>query len=277
VLHPFPYRNADRLLTIYQARHGSDELRAVFHLDEIAAFRNESHTFEDIVAYAGWDAIYSRQGFSEPLHGCVLTPNAIAFWGVPPLLGRSRRHAQHHSQGPRRSGPKSRPRSPGRARRLSRRSRLSEATLPPDFLQHLRALGLGLSMIGLFGVMAYSVALQTHESGVRMALGARRSNILGLVLRQGLLLVGSGVAVGLAAAFIAARALQSQLWGVSAFDPGRLCARPSGPAAHRPAGVLLASLPYHPRGSHNCPALRLSHANGRLRIRCEKGPEETRG
>jgi hypothetical protein len=137
------------------------------------------------------------------------------------------------------------------------------------------ALGLGLSMIGLFGVMAYSVALQTHESGVRMALGARRSNILGLVLRQGLLLVGSGVAVGLAAAFIAARALQSQLWGVSAFDPGRLCARPSGPAAHRPAGVLLASPPCHPRGSHNCPALRLSHADGQAES--EKGPEETRG
>jgi putative ABC transport system permease protein len=88
VLHPFPYRNADRLLSIYQARLGSDDLRAVFHLDEIAAFRNENHTFEDIVAYGGWDTIYSRQGFSEPLHGCVLTPNASAFWGVPPLLGR---------------------------------------------------------------------------------------------------------------------------------------------------------------------------------------------
>ena len=90
VLHPFPYRDADRLTTIavFDGRRGPDDYRAMFRLDEVAAFRKENHTFDDIVAYSGWDAIYTRQGLSEPLHGCVLSPNAMDFWGVPPLLGR---------------------------------------------------------------------------------------------------------------------------------------------------------------------------------------------
>jgi putative ABC transport system permease protein len=87
-------------------------------------------------------------------------------------------------------------------------------------------IGLLLSMIGLFGVMAYSVALQTHALGVRMALGAQSGNILTLVLRQGLLLVGAGVALGLAAALLSARLLQSQLFGVSAFDSGTFVVAP---------------------------------------------------
>ena len=88
------------------------------------------------------------------------------------------------------------------------------------------AIGLGLSMIGLFGVMAYSVVLQTHDFGVRMALGAQAENILGLVLRQGLLLVGGGVLLGLVAAFLCVRLLQSQLWGVSVFDVGAFVLAP---------------------------------------------------
>jgi putative ABC transport system permease protein len=80
------------------------------------------------------------------------------------------------------------------------------------------AIGLGLALIGLFGVMAYSVALQTHELGVRMALGAQTGNILRMVLRKGLLLVGSGVAIGLLGSFLSVRVLKSQLWGISAFD-----------------------------------------------------------
>jgi predicted permease len=86
--------------------------------------------------------------------------------------------------------------------------------------------GLALALIGLFGVMAYSVSLQTHELGVRMALGAQTGNILALVLRKGLLLVGGGVLLGLLAAFFSVRILQSQLWGVSAFDPGAFVLAP---------------------------------------------------
>jgi len=102
------------------------------------------------------------------------------------------------------------------------------------------AIGLGLSMIGLFGVLAYSVALQTHDLGVRMALGAQAGNILGLVLRQGLFLVGGGVLLGLAAATLCVRLLQSQLWGVSTFDVGAFVL---APLALLTTGLLACYLP----------------------------------
>ena len=101
-------------------------------------------------------------------------------------------------------------------------------------------IGLGLALIGLFGVMSYSVALQTQELGVRMALGAQRSNILTLVLRKGVLLVGSGLLLGLLIAFLSVRILQSQLWGVSAFDPGAFVLAPLALFA---AGLLACYLP----------------------------------
>ncbi len=88
------------------------------------------------------------------------------------------------------------------------------------------AIGLSLALIGLFGIMAYSVTLQTHELGVRMALGAQTGNILKLVLRRGLVLVASGILFGLLSSILSVRTLQSELWGVSAFDPWTLILAP---------------------------------------------------
>jgi len=89
-LYPFPYRDAQRLsvIGIVDTGHNSERFREVYRLDEVVAFRTQNKTLEDVVAYTGWDAVYLHQGISEPLHGCVLTPNAMGFWGVPPLLGR---------------------------------------------------------------------------------------------------------------------------------------------------------------------------------------------
>jgi putative ABC transport system permease protein len=83
-------------------------------------------------------------------------------------------------------------------------------------------IGLGLALIGLFGVMVYSVTLQTHDLGVCMALGAHRRNILTLVLSKGLLLVGSGILLGVLISFFTVRVLQSQLWGCRLSIRGRL-------------------------------------------------------
>lgn len=80
-------------------------------------------------------------------------------------------------------------------------------------------LALGLASIGLYGIMAYSVARRRREIGVRMALGAAQSSVLGLVLRQGMTLVAVGIVVGLAASFLIAQALSKVLYGVSAADP----------------------------------------------------------
>jgi putative ABC transport system permease protein len=90
VLRPFPYRDAQRLtvISVLDTKNGSQGFRSVFHLDEVAAFRKGNHTFDDIVAYSSWDVSYVRKTSSEQVHGCILTPNAMDFWGVPPLLGR---------------------------------------------------------------------------------------------------------------------------------------------------------------------------------------------
>jgi predicted permease len=83
----------------------------------------------------------------------------------------------------------------------------------------LGLIGLLLALVGLYGVISYVAAQRTHEIGVRMALGADRHDILKLVLRQGITLVGAGVVVGLVLTFAAARGMSSLLVGVSPSDP----------------------------------------------------------
>jgi putative ABC transport system permease protein len=80
-------------------------------------------------------------------------------------------------------------------------------------------IGLALVLVGIFGVMAYTVALQTHEIGVRMALGAQHGNVLKMVLGMGLRLISAGILIGVLASLGLTRFLAGQLSGVSATDP----------------------------------------------------------
>jgi putative ABC transport system permease protein len=79
-------------------------------------------------------------------------------------------------------------------------------------------LGLLLAAVGIYGVMAFAVAQRTHEFGVRMALGAKRSRVINMVLKEGAILAVSGAAIGLSGAYLVGRAMQSTLFGVDAFD-----------------------------------------------------------
>jgi putative ABC transport system permease protein len=81
------------------------------------------------------------------------------------------------------------------------------------------AIGLVLVTIGVYSVLAYTTARRTHEIGIRMALGAEKRDVLGLVIRMGVGLVGAGVVLGIIASLAVARVIATQLWGVSAYDP----------------------------------------------------------
>jgi ABC-type antimicrobial peptide transport system permease subunit len=80
-------------------------------------------------------------------------------------------------------------------------------------------LAVTLSVVGLYAVVSYSVADRIHEMGIRVALGARPADLLGLVLREGFKLVGAGAAIGLVAAFVLTRFMQALLYGVDTRDP----------------------------------------------------------
>ena len=92
-------------------------------------------------------------------------------------------------------------------------------------------LALFLSCIGIYGVMSYTVVRRTSEIGLRMALGAPRSNVMWMVMRESLFLVGLGIAIGVPAALAGDRLIASMLYGLQPNDPVSLLAG---------AGVLLA-------------------------------------
>jgi putative ABC transport system permease protein len=86
------------------------------------------------------------------------------------------------------------------------------------------ALALVLATVGIYGVLSYQVAQRTREIGIRMALGASRSGVLGHVLGEGLRVILAGVAVGIAGSLATTRLLAGFLFGVKPNDPAALAA-----------------------------------------------------
>jgi putative ABC transport system permease protein len=97
---------------------------------------------------------------------------------------------------------------------------LASRRLSMTLLGVFAALALGLASIGLYGVMALTVTQRTRELGIRMALGAERTNIFKLVLGQGMTLIAIGIGIGLIGAIAAGRAVMSLLYNVGAIDAG---------------------------------------------------------
>ena len=80
------------------------------------------------------------------------------------------------------------------------------------------ALALTLAAVGIYGLVAFSLAQRTREMGLRIALGARRGQVLGAAMRRGLVATGAGIAVGLGVSLAAARLLRGQLYGIGPND-----------------------------------------------------------
>lgn len=95
---------------------------------------------------------------------------------------------------------------------------MAEPELLASFVGGFAGFALLLAAIGIYGLMAYSVSQRIHEMGIRMALGAERSDILSLVLRRGAVLAGSGIALGIPIALAASRMMGALLYGISSRD-----------------------------------------------------------
>jgi predicted permease len=101
---------------------------------------------------------------------------------------------------------------------------VAQQRLQMNVLGAFAAMAMMLAAIGIYGVMSYTVARRAREIGIRFALGAARHDVMALVLRQGLMMVSIGVALGLAGAWFTTRAIEALLFGVSTTDPSVLAA-----------------------------------------------------
>jgi len=85
-------------------------------------------------------------------------------------------------------------------------------------------IALSLAAVGIYGVMAFAVGQREHEIGVRMALGASRSRVVRMILREGAMMAGAGLVLGLVGAYFVGRAMKSTLYGVGSIDLSAFCA-----------------------------------------------------
>jgi ABC-type antimicrobial peptide transport system permease subunit len=96
---------------------------------------------------------------------------------------------------------------------------LRQERLLAQLVSFFGLLGLALSCVGLYGIMAHAVVRRTNEIGIRMALGAERRDIVWMVLKESMLLVSAGLIIGVPAAWGAAHLISSQLFGLNPGDP----------------------------------------------------------
>ena len=119
---------------------------------------------------------------------------------------------------------------------------ISETITKPRFYTFLfgvfGAIGLVLTMTGVYGLISYTVSQRTQEIGIRMALGANRLSVVGLVLRQGFGLALAGTVIGIALSFALTRMIVSLLFEIRPTDLPTFAGAGDSPAGRSPAGLL---------------------------------------
>ncbi len=100
---------------------------------------------------------------------------------------------------------------------------MNQERLWASLLSGFGAVALFIACLGIYGMLAYLVARRTSEIGIRMALGARRPDVMTMVVRESLVPVGWGIAIGLAAAYPLTKIIASMLFGIARNDPGTIC------------------------------------------------------
>jgi putative ABC transport system permease protein len=133
---------------------------------------------------------------------------------------------------------------------------LSPRRLRMFLLGGFAGLALVLACVGIYGVMAYSVVQREHEIGIRMAMGANKNDVLGLIARQALVLALSGIAVGIGLSLVTGGLLTSVLYGVGASDPVTLLA----------SSLLLIAVAI---GASLAPALRAAQVDPMVALRVD--------
>ena len=234
LLRSLPFQDPDRLVMIWETPPNRPEDLNGVAVANYLAWKEQSQLFETMGAVQfGWPVNLSSENTPERADGQRFSATFFPTLGVQPVLGRWFLGSMDQY--------------------------LAEQVREPRFYMLLLGIfagvALALAAVGIYGVMAYSVAQRTHEIGIRMALGATAAHVLRLVLRRGMLLVLAGAAVGIAGAYALSRVLASQLYGVTAGDPATF----AGVSAVLLAVALLACYVPARRATQVDPTVSLRH------------------
>ena len=219
LLRPLPYRDPDQLVMVFETRATDSSSKEPVAAPMLGEWRKQSSVFEGLAARGGDSFNLSGRGQAEALTGTRVSANMFSLLGLRPELGRDflpeeETFGKHHvvllshELWQRRFG--------GDAGIVGQAITLNSEP-------HTVGVFAGAAL-GLYGVLAYNVSQRTREIGIRMALGARRREVQGLIVGQGMRLTLVGVGFGLAAALALSRVLQTLLFEIKPTDPATFTA-----------------------------------------------------
>jgi len=200
LLRPLPFRDPSSLIALHEGIPGMGYPKMGFSAPDFAIFVREQRSFSTLGAFRDEHVDLSGQGEPERVTAARVSASLFPMIEAKPMLGRTFA-----------------PEEDAMTQAIS--SSVAGAQFNTILVGTFAGLALFLAAIGVYGVLAYTVARRTHEIGIRMALGAKRADVLRLVVRQGLRLTLIGVAIGVVVALALTRFLASLLYGVKPTDP----------------------------------------------------------